>query len=476
MEMRAHAGSPMKAHTDDIAIIGMAGLFPGAADVDQYWANILAGRCCITEHPSPEARRILDSNPTEFARVYNIRGGFLGPLATFDPAAHGVMPDAVPGTDPDHFLALRVAADALADAGLKNKPFPRERTDVIVGHGTYVNPGNVNWIQHGVMLDQCAALMRQLQPDATDAEVASFRAALRASLPPLGAETIPGLIPNIISGRIANRLNLMGANYVVDAACASSLLAVDQAVKNLLLDRADLALVGGVQACVPLAVLMVFSALKALTRHDAPRPFAEDADGTMLSEGVGFVVLKRLAVARRDGDRIYAVIKGTGVASDGRAQGLLAPRLEGEALAIRRAYEAADVDPATVSLVEAHGTGMPLGDETEIRALRNVFGARRNGRATCAIGSVKSMIGHCIPAAGMASLIKTSLALYHRVLPPTLGCEKPNPDLRLEETPFYVNTETRPWIHAGPAPRRAGVSSMGFGGINTHCVLEEAAG
>ncbi len=463
----------MKALQDDIAIIGMAGIFPGAGDVDTFWANILAGRCCTSEHPSPDARRILDPNPTEFARVYSIRGGFLGPLATFDPAAHGVMPDSLPGADPDHFLALRVAAEALEDAGLKNRAFPRDRTDVIVGHGTYVNPGNVNWIQHGVVLDQVAALFRQIRPDAADADAAAFRTALRASLPPLTPATIPGLIPNIISGRIANRLDLMGANYVVDAACASSLLAVDQAAKNLLLDRADLALVGGVQACIPPAVIMLFSALKALTRHDAPHPFSEDADGTLLSEGVGFVVLKRLADARRDRDRIVAVIKGTGVASDGRAQGLLAPRLDGEALAIRRAYEASGIDPATVGLVEAHGTGMPLGDATEVRALRTVFGARRGGRATCALGSVKSMIGHCIPAAGIASLIKTSLALYHGVLPPTIGCAKPNPALALHETPFYLNTEARPWIHAGPAPRRAGVSSMGFGGINTHCVLEE---
>lgn len=466
----------MKPHSDDIAIIGMAGLFPGAADADTYWANIVAGRCCITEHPSPDARQMLDPKPKEFARVYTIRGGFLGPLATFDPVAHGVMPDAVPGADPDHFLALRVAARALADAGFNRKPFPRERTDVIVGHGTYVNPGNVNWIQHGVMLDQCAALFRQLHPDASETEVGAFRDALRKSLPPLSPETIPGLIPNIISGRIANRLDLMGANYVVDAACASSLLAVDHAVKNLLLGRADVALVGGVQACVPLAVIMIFSMLNALTRHDAPRPFSADADGTLLSEGIGFVVLKRLADARRDGDRVYAVIKGTGVASDGRAQGLLAPRLAGETLAIQRAYEAAEVDPATVGLVEAHGTGLPLGDATEIHALRAVFGGRQGRCATCALGSVKSMIGHCIPAAGMASLIKTALALHHRVLPPTLGGERPNPELGLGDSPFYLNTETRPWIHAGPTPRRAGVSSMGFGGINTHCVLEESMG
>lgn len=464
----------MRAIQDDIALIGMAGLFPEAPDVAAFWSNILAGRCCISEHPAPDARRVLDPNPAEFARVYNIRGGFLGALTTFDPLAYGVMPDSVAGGDPDHFLALRIAAEALADAGLASKAFPRERTDVIIGHGTYINPGNVNWMQHGVVLDQTMDLLRAWAPNLSDAERAAIRQSLRASLPPLEPQTLPSLIPNILAGRIANRLDLMGANYVIDAACASSLLAVDQAIKNLLLDRADLALVGGVQACVPLPALMVFTQLKALTRGAAPRPFAADADGTLLGEGVGFVVLKRLGDARRDGDRIYAVIKGTGVASDGRASGLLAPRLDGETLAIRRAYEAAGVDPGSVQLIEAHGTGIPLGDATEIRALKNVFGGRNGRTATCAVGSVKSMIGHCIPAAGMASLIKTTLALHHRVLPPTLGCEVAHPDLGLDDTPFYLNTETRPWIHGGATPRRAGVSSMGFGGINTHCVLEEA--
>ncbi|HMP77420.1 MAG TPA: polyketide synthase [Kiritimatiellia bacterium] len=464
----------MKALQDDVAIIGMAGLFPGAPDVSAFWENILAARCCISEHPAPEAKRVLDPAPKEFSRVYTIRGGFLGPLATFDPLAYGVMPDSVTGGDPDHFLALRVAAEALADSGLKDEEIPRERTDVIVGHGTYINPGNVNWVQHGVVLDQTMDLLRQWSPGLPEAEYARLREALRAGLPPLAPQTLPSLIPNILAGRIANRLDLMGANYIIDAACASSLLAVDQSIKNLLLDRADLALVGGVQACVPLPALMVFTQLKALTRGEAPRPFSADADGTLLGEGVGFVVLKRLRDAQRDGNRIYAVIRGTGVASDGRAQGLLAPRLDGETLAIRRAYEAAQVEPRSVELIEAHGTGIALGDATEIRALRAIFGGRNGSGATCAVGSVKSMIGHCIPAAGMASLIKSTLALHHRILPPTLGCETPHPDLGLADTPFYLNTETRPWIHSGATPRRAGVSSMGFGGINTHCVLEEA--
>jgi acyl transferase domain-containing protein len=163
-----------------------------------------------------------------------------------------------------------------------------------------------------------------------------------------------------------------------------------------------------------------------------------------------------------------------GIASDGKSGGLLAPRLEGEALAIRRAYEATGIAPETVALIEAHGTGIPLGDRTEIRALSAVFGPRRGRRPTCGVGSVKSMIGHTISASGMAGFIKAALALHHRILPPTANCDEPHPDLELDKTPFYINTRARPWVHGGSrGPRRAGVSAMGFGGINSHCVLEE---
>jgi acyl transferase domain-containing protein len=466
----------MDSTREDIAVIGMAGLFPGAPDTAAFWDNITAGRCCIGDHPDPERERVFDPNAGIFERLYSVRGGFLGDLATFDPLEHGIMPNSVDGGNPDHFLMLRVAKAAMDDAGLTHKDFPRERTDVIVAHGEYLHRGNINWIQHGMMLDQTVDLIRRLQPERTDAELKEIWDALRQKLPVLDAQTIPALIPNVIAGRIANRLDLMGGSYLVDAACASSLLAAGQAATALRTNRCDLALVGGVQTCIPLPAMMVFCELGAMSRGETLRPFDAKADGTMLGEAVGMIVLKRRRDAERDGDRVYAVIKGVGVASDGRSAGLLAPRLEGEALAIRRAYEEAEVDPATVELIEAHGTGIRLGDETEIGALKAVFGPRRDGTATCAVGSVKSMVGHSVPAAGMAGLIKTALALHHKVLPPTVNCETPNPGLGLDESPFYINTETRPWVHGHrDRPRRAGINAFGFGGINSHCVMEEAS-
>ncbi len=282
---------------------------------------------------------------------------------------------------------------------------------------------------------------------------------------------MPGLVSNVAVGRIANRLDLQGPSYLIDAACSSSLIAMDLAMKELRNGQSRMMLAGGVQASMPPQVYMLFCKLNALSRSDV-RPFDKNADGTVLSEGVGFLVLKRLVDAESDGDRIYAVLKAVGVASDGRGQGLLTPRLEGETLAIQRAYEQCGIDPASVELIEAHGTGIPLGDQTEIAALLNVFGEGPMVPRH-ALGSVKSMIGHCIPAAGVASLIKTVLALYYKILPPTL-CEQVDGNLKLENSPFYVNNATRPWVHpVGGTPRRAGINGFGFGGINSHVVLEE---
>jgi acyl transferase domain-containing protein len=452
----------------------MGCVFPGSPDPETYWENICAKRSFIADHPDPESARYLDPNSRDFERVYSLRGGYLGPLATFDPIQHGVMPADVQSGDSDQFLTLRAASAAVEDAGIDLERIRRDRVEVILGHSTYFTPGNVNWFQIGVALEQTLDVLRGLYPGLSAEEAARIRAALKGSLPPMTAQTPTTLIPNIVASRLANRMDLMGPNYVIDAACATSHISVGNAVKDLLTDDCDYVLVGATQASCLVLELMLFCAIQGMSRQSALRPFDKQADGTMLGEGVGMLVLRRTKDAERDGNRIYAVIRGVGTASDGRAKGLLAPRLEGQELAIRRAYEADGVDPQTVEYVEAHGTGIPLGDVTEISALTRVFGARQGSRATCGVGTIKSMIGHCRSAAGIAGIMKAALALHHKVLPPTLNCDEPNPDLHLERTPFYINTETRPWIRPrGGTPRRAGVSAMGFGGIDAHCILEE---
>lgn len=452
-----------------VAIIGMACTFPRAPDLRSFWHNIVAGVDAVGEpQPSWDADRYLDSG-----RIKTQFGGYLKDLFRFDPREFGIMPNSIDGGEPDQLLALRVARDALVDAGYGGREVDHTNTGIVLGHSTYLHRGQVTVIQNNIVLDQTIALLRAALPHLDDQAADELRALMRRQLPPTNADTAPGLVPNVMTGRIANRLDLRGPNYLVDAACASSLLAVAAAMDELRAGRSRMMLAGGVNASLPADVTTIFTQLGALSARGKVRPFESGSDGTLLGEGLGVVVLKRLDHALIDGDPVYAVLRGVGQSSDGRVTGLLAPSQEGETLAIRRAYDASGVDPATVSLIEAHGTGIPLGDRTEIASLGAVFGPRETPIGTKAIGSVKSMISHCIPAAGVASLIKMSLSLQHRMLPPTL-CEQVNPELGIEATPFYVNTQSSPWMARPGELRRAAVNSFGFGGVNAHAILEQA--
>ena len=466
------AAAPLRG---DIAIIGMECLFAGAPNLDSYWQNIISKVDAVSDPPADEwdPKLFYDPKANTNDRVYCKKGGYIGDLAQFRPLDFGIMPVTVDGGEPDQWLALRIAHEALADAGYAEPPKEHVRTEVILGKGTYVNRGNLTVGYHGMIIEYFLQALRNLHPEYSEAEIRDIKEELKANLPPFGADTAPALIGNIIAGRIANRLDFMGPSFTVDAACASALLAIEIGVRDLLSHKCDLVLAGGANVNAPLPTMSLFCQLGALSRQEKIRPFDKNADGTILGEGLGMIVLKRRRDAERDGNRIYAIIKGVGLASDGRAVHVMAPRIEGEALALRRAYEMAGVTPQTIGLIEAHGTATPVGDVVEVQALSRVFGERQGSLPSCAIGSVKSMIGHAMPAAGIAGVIKAALSLYHRVLPPSINCEEPNPALHLDKTPFYVNTETRPWIHGADTPRRAGVNSFGFGGINGHVVLEE---
>ncbi len=462
-------------HLEDIAIVGMSCLFPRADGPRQYWENIV--RCVdAVGDPPPDwpvhlfAEALGDS---EAARQVG-RGGYLGDLCRFDPIRYRVMPNSIDGSEPDQFIALRCAIEALADAGYPEIGLNHEKTGVILGRGTWFNRAYATLLDHSLLVDQVVEVLHQLEPDRSRDELALIRAELRRNLPPASAETAPGQVPTVMVGRIANRLNLNGPAYAVDGACASALLAVEHAVHDLRSGRCDAVLVGGVQVSTPALIHFVFSHVDALSRTGRIAPFSAEANGTLLGQGCGILVLKRRTDAERQGHRIYALIKGVGSSSDGAGVGLLAPRQQGQELALRRAYEETGIDTRSIGLIEAHGTGTPLGDLTEVRTLTSCFGQRGPDGANVAMGSVKSMISHLIPASGAAALIKTALALYHRVLPPTLYADKPRAELELDKTPFYLNGQTRPWIHGRQGvPRRAGVNAFGFGGINAHAILEE---
>ena len=461
----------------DVAIIGMACIFPKAPNLQTFWQNIVSKVDGIDEPPEGSfTNKVYDPTSTANNRIYCKRGGYVQDLPPFNPADFGIMPVALDGAEPEHFIALKVAYDALVDAGYPDKPFNRERTGVILGRGTFVNRAYISVLQHVLVVDQTIEILKELHPEHSPAELESIRARLRANLPPFTPDTAPGLPHSVMAGIIANRLDLKGPTLVLDAACASCLLALEMGMRDLLSGKCDVSVVGGVQISTPAPIQMLFTQLGAISRLPHLRPFDRKADGTMLGEGIGMIVLKRKEDAIKEGHRIYAIVKGVGASSDGKGKGLLAPQVEGEELALRRAYEAAGVSPDSIGLIEAHGTALPLGDITEIKALRRVFGGRDGGPPRVALGTVKSMIGHLIPAAGIAGIIKTALSLYHKIMPPTLHVEEPNPQLEIEDTPFYLNTETRPWIHGSPhLPRRAGVNAFGFGGINTHAIMEESS-
>ena len=457
--------SPPTAAPSNIAIIGISTLLPKAPDVATFWKNVLNKVYAIGEVPAErwDWRTYFDADRTAKDKIYSRWGGFLD-NALFDPLEFGMPPNSVPSIDPMQLLALNVAKAALHDAGYLTREFDRQRTAVILGASG--GSGEL-----GTMYNLRSGLPLVFGDSARD-----IIAATDHLLPEWTEDSFAGLLPNVASGRIANRFDLGGVNYVVDAACASSLAAVHQAVKELETGGADMVLVGGVDTVQTPFGFLCFSKTQALSPTGTPRTFDADADGIAISEGLVMLVLKRLDDAERDGDRIYAVIQGTAGSSDGKAKGLTAPRPEGQQLALERAYAKAGVDPTSVGLFEAHGTGTVVGDRTEAVSLAAFLEANGAAPARHAVGSVKSMIGHTKATAGVAGLAKVALALHHKVLPATLGVTTPNPKARFGDGPLYVNSETRPWIQSDAAPRRAGVSAFGFGGTNFHVVVEEYTG
>ncbi|HEY7309496.1 MAG TPA: beta-ketoacyl synthase N-terminal-like domain-containing protein [Gemmataceae bacterium] len=461
----------------DIALVGMACMFSGSENVRRYWENICRRVDAVREVP-PERWRIEDFySEDRFARdrVYSRWGGFLDKVF-FDPVKWRIPPASLRHIEPMQLLSLEIAWQAMVDAGfdpqsaLGNSQW-RERAGVL-----FAVPGS-----HELGTAYCfRTMMRHYLPkvEGLPEQVREhIYTSLEGQLPEWTEDSFPGFLGNVVAGRIAREFDFNGPNFTVDAACAASLAALFTAVEMLRSGTADLMLVGGADGTNNPFGYMSFAKTHALSPRGRSRAFDDSGDGIALGEGVAAVVLKRLADAERDGDKIYAVIKGVGCSSDGKNRSLTAPHPPGQSRAVNRAYEDAGISPASVTLIEAHGTGTAVGDSAELNTLSRVFAPHTDERQYVAVGSVKSMIGHTKTVAGLASLIKSALALQQRVLPPTIGIETPNRTIDLAQSPFYLNTETRPWMEEkGEQPRRAAVSSFGFGGTNFHVVLEEYDG
>ncbi len=427
-----------------------------------YWENILNKINAIVEVPEDrwDWRQYYSADRHEKDKVYSKWGAFIDDLP-FDPLNHGIPPNSLNSIEPLQLLSLEVVKSALEDAGYKHREFPRDRTSVIFG----ISGSG----EHGQKYCFRSSLPMFFGSAAGD--IASFH---KENLPQWTEDSFPGILTNVTAGRIANRFDLGGVNCTIDAACASSLSALYLSVRELEAGTSDIVIAGGADCTQNPFAYLCFSRTQALSPRGISAPFDDNADGIVLGEGLAAIILKRLSDAERDGDKIYAVIKGVGASSDGRGKSLTAPRREGQIQALKRAYEQAGISPKTVGLIDAHATGTAVGDRVEIESMSEVFLGEGAAAQTCAIGSVKSMIGHTKSTAGLAGLIKVALSLHHKTLPATLNVTMPNKGLTIPGSPFYVNTETKPWLnHTADYPRRAGVSAFGFGGTNYHIVLEE---
>jgi len=431
---------------DGIAVIGMAGKFPGAPNLDAFWQNLRNGVDSIThfsEHEL-EVSPAISSNP-QYVRARGIMAG----VDLFDADFFNINPREAEYTDPQHRLLLETAWEALENAGYDTERFAGS-IGVFAGcsQNTYLL---CNLASHPEFL----------------AEYLSFQQ--------VGAH--PSMLGNdkdFVATRIAYKLNLRGPSIAVQSACSTSLVAVCQACQNLLTFQCDIALAGGVSVTFPQKRGYVAEEGSLASGDGRCRPFDSAAGGTVFGDGVGLVVLKRADEAMRDGDHIHAVIRGFAVNNDGSTKvSYMAPSVDGQAEVVAAAQALAGIDVATIRYLEAHGTGTSLGDPIEVAALTKAFRAGTSERQFCALGAVKGNIGHLESASGVAGLLKAIMVLEHGEIPPTLHFSAPNPRIDFAASPFYVCSKLQEWP-ASEIPRRAGVSSFGVGGTNAHVVLEEA--
>ncbi|WP_343679690.1 SDR family NAD(P)-dependent oxidoreductase [Chryseobacterium arthrosphaerae] len=436
----------------DIAIVGMECIFPGAKNLDEFWRNIILGKDSVTEVPDERWNKDLYYKPdSDEADVSHSKWGGFIPKIDFDPLAFGIPPQSLAAIEPTQLLTLLVAKRAMEDAGYGEKHINRENISVIIGAEGGNDLAN-SYSFRGYYKQVFGELHEEV----------------KEAFPHTTEDSFPGILANVIAGRITNRLDLGGRNFTVDAACASSLAAIDLACQELVLGKSDMVLAGGADLHNGINDYLMFSSTHALSRKGRCATFDSDADGIALGEGIAILVLKRYEDAINDGDRIYSVIKGVGGSSDGKALGLTAPRKVGQVRALERAYTQAGISAASVGLVEAHGTGTVVGDKTELSALTNLFSRSGALPGQTHLGSVKTQIGHTKCAAGLAGLIKASLAVYHGVKPPTLHLKQPNAYYNAETSPFSFHAETGLWTEKN---RYAGISAFGFGGTNFHTVI-----
>jgi enediyne polyketide synthase len=458
---------------DPIAIVGIACEYPDASSPAELWENVLAGRRAFRRIP-PERLSLDDYLSTDRAApdaIYSTEAAVLEGYE-FDRVAFRVSGPSFRAADFAHWLALDVACRAVADAGFDGDALPRDTAGVIVGNtltGEFSRAGllRLRW-PFARRVTEAALAAEGIDGEPARRLLERIERDFKAPFEPIGDETLAGGLSNTIAGRICNHLDLHGGGYTVDGACAASLLAVSTACAQLAAGDLDVAVAGGVDLSLDPFELVGFAKVGALAA-DEMRVYDARSAGFWPGEGCGMVTLMRLSDARAQARHVHAVIRGWGMSSDG-AGGLTRPEHDGQLLALRRAYRRAGVEPASVAMFEGHGTGTAVGDPTELRVLAGARGPALPGTPPAAIGSIKANIGHTKAAAGVAGLLKATMAVRERVIPPTTGADQPHVELRRAAGALRVVRDAEPWPVALPV--RAGVSAMGFGGINTHLVVD----
>jgi 3-oxoacyl-(acyl-carrier-protein) synthase/phosphopantetheinyl transferase len=457
----------MTINNNDIAIVGMSCNFPGADNVREFWNNLCNGVSSIIDTPKDRIPpSFFTKGETGIDRFYCKKGGFTNPV-TLNPLDYNILPVAVEGIDPEHLIALYLTKEALNDAGVYEKNIPLQNCCFILGKGNYTSIAMARIGEMMMIGDWVQNIVTNIFPEASGDKVDQLKKDFQSQIGRYQADTAAGAMPNMVVSLVANKFNLRGPAYTVDAACASSLLAVEQACNLLLSGQCDMALTGGIHLGHGANFWSVFNVIKAVSGKEKIAPFSEDADGVIIGEGAGIVVLKKIDKAIADNDRIYAVIKACGSGSDGSDVSIMAPSTKGQVETLEKTWRKTDMDPAKIGYVETHGTATQAGDRTEMATLTGFFGDKT--AAPALLGSVKSNIGHAMPAAGIAGLIKTALALYHKKIPPTLNCEKPLK--AMYDSRFMPAQQLTDW-NEQKYPLVAAINAFGFGGINTHAILQ----
>jgi acyl transferase domain-containing protein/acyl carrier protein/NAD(P)-dependent dehydrogenase (short-subunit alcohol dehydrogenase family) len=462
-----------------IAIVGTGAILPDAPNVSAFWENVKNGRYSISEVTKDRWDQAFyyDSDPSVPDKTYSKIGGWVRDYP-WDPMKWRlpIPPRVADAMDISQKWAIACTREALEDYGYPARSLNPDRTAVILGNAMggerhYLTVLRLSFPEYAEELSGSASFAAL--PEAIRRDIMrELHDRVGKHMPEITEDTMPGELSNCIAGRIANIFNFHGPNYVCDAACASAMAAISSAVEGLIQNHYDFVVTGGIDRNMGASTFVKFCKIGALSATGT-RPYAEGADGFVMGEGAAIFLLKRLADAERDGDKIYAVLRGMGGSSDGKGKGITAPNPIGQKLAIERAWKNSGLSPETVTYIEGHGTSTRVGDVVEVQSMVDVLSSYRLRSHSVALGSVKSNFGHLKAAAGAAGLLKATLALRDKIIPPSVHGEHPNPDIDFTHSPLFVNTELIPWTVPTDSVRRAGLSAFGFGGTNFHAVLEE---